>query len=43
MAIVRDAGEVYTEYRDPRREWEAATPRLLAIGTRELARLTGMS
>ena len=41
--IVRDAAEVYTEYRDPRREWETALPRLRAIGVRELARLTGMS
>jgi hypothetical protein len=41
--IVRDAGEVYTEYRDPRREWAAAVPRLREIGVGELARLTGMS
>lgn len=40
---IRDAGEVYTEYRDPRREWEAAVPRLRAIGVRDLARQTGMS
>jgi hypothetical protein len=40
--IIRDASEVYTEYRDPRREWEAALPRLRAIGVPELARRTGM-
>lgn len=41
--IVRDAAEVYTEYRDERREWETAREVLRTIGVPELARRTGMS
>jgi hypothetical protein len=41
--IIRDASEVYTEYRDARREWEAVVPRLRTIGIPKLARLSGMS
>lgn len=41
--IIRDPGEVYTEYRDERREWEAASEILRGIGVPELTRLTGMS
>ncbi|MDQ3690968.1 MAG: hypothetical protein M3406_13235 [Chloroflexota bacterium] len=35
--------DVYVEYRDARREWAAAVPRLQLIGAIELARRTGMS
>ena len=35
--------DVYVEYRDDRREWEALLPALRAIGASELARRTGMS
>jgi hypothetical protein len=41
--IIRDAGEVYDEYRDERREWERAREVLRLVGVPELARLTGLS
>jgi DNA-binding transcriptional ArsR family regulator len=41
--LLTASDEVYTEYRDPRAEWEAWLPALRAIGVTELARRTGMS
>jgi hypothetical protein len=45
--LVSTAGEVYVEYRDERREWEAALPALLALrnesGWRYLADASGLS
>ncbi len=45
--LVHDADDVYLEYRDPRREWEAALPVLRAIrtgmGWRYLTEASGLS
>lgn len=41
--IIRDANEVYVEYRDERREWEAAREVLRRIGAPAVSRLSGMA
>jgi hypothetical protein len=45
--LVTDPDEVYVEYRDPRREWEAALPALRRLrsekGCRHLAQASGLS
>lgn len=45
--IIRDADEVYVEYRDEKREWEAAVPKLRGVrglrGTKHLMDISGLS